>query len=488
MARRRTGFRYLLIAVLVLIVLGAAGGSIFWWKFLKSQSQDFADDQARFTYGSLGSELTVGMPYPIFMILPRVFPDLVEKYAKQGYGPAKPGWGGYTAFGLAWEPGHRLPAGLSIKRLGYERVTANCALCHTASYRLSADAEPVFVTGGPGHTVNIQALLRFLFAAVHDRRFTAARLLPEIAVHFPLDWLDWQIYSFILIPKMKAALLLAEHELGWMEQKPAWGPGRDDAFNLPKFILLQQHWDDSVSNTDFPALWQMADRDRTLLHAGGEAKTVYAVTATSAFGAGSLPDAEFRRRNEWIVGFLRTLPAPKYPVSIDATRAQHGATLFQAQCASCHSAGGARTGTVVPLAEIGTDPAHVRAWTEGDARRMNALTGALGMDGATLQAASGYVAKPLVGVWLLGPYLHNGSVPTLADLLMPPAQRPAVFYRGYDVLDQEQVGFVSTGSAAQAVGFRYDTTLPGNGNGGHTYGSDLSPDDRRDLLEFLKTL
>ena len=70
------------------------------------------------------------------MILPRVFPDLVAKYATEGYGPKKPGFGGYGAFGLAWEEGQRLPFGLSIKRLGYERVTINCALCHTASYRL----------------------------------------------------------------------------------------------------------------------------------------------------------------------------------------------------------------------------------------------------------------------------------------------------------------------------------------------------------------
>jgi hypothetical protein len=63
-----------------------------------------------------------------------------------------------------------------------------------------------------------------------------------------------------------------------------------------------------------------------------------------------------------------------------------------------------------------------------------------------------------------------------------------VFYRGYDVLDQERVGFVATGPAAEAGGFRHDTTLRGNGNGGHTYGTDLDPDDRRALIEFLKTL
>ena len=146
--------------------------------------------RARFHYGSLGGELVAGIPYPIFMILPRVFPDLVERYATEGYGPEKPGYGGYGAFGLAWEEGERLPVGLSIKRLGQERVSLNCALCHTASYRLTPDAPPQFAVGGPAHTLNLQGLLRFLIAASHDRRFTAARLMPEIALHFPLDAID----------------------------------------------------------------------------------------------------------------------------------------------------------------------------------------------------------------------------------------------------------------------------------------------------------
>src|SRR6185369_17022914 len=129
----------------------------------------------------------------------------------------RPGWGGYGAFGLAWEQGERLPVGFSIRRMGFDRVTANCALCHTATYRLAAQSDPVAVAGGPGHTVNVQGLLRFLFAAAEDRRFNAARILPEIMVHFPLDWIDRQIYAFILIPKLRLALRLGERQLGWMD-------------------------------------------------------------------------------------------------------------------------------------------------------------------------------------------------------------------------------------------------------------------------------
>ena len=85
-------------------------------------------------------------------------------------------------------------------------------------------------------------------------------------------------------------------------------------------------------------------------------------------------------------------------------------------------------------------------------------------------------------------YLHNGSVPTMRDLLKPPDQRPKVFYRGYDVYDYQNVGFVSTGTDAEKAGVAYDTTLKGNGNGGHVYGTTLGPTDVDALVEYMKTL
>jgi hypothetical protein len=148
---------------------------------------------------------------------------------------------------------------------------------------------------------------------------------------------------------------------------------------------------------------------------------------------------------------------------------------------------GSRMGQAIPLPEIGTDPEHIRTFSQSDAARMNTVTNLLGAPAATLQRAEGYIARPLIGVWLLAPYLHNGSVPTLADLLSPPSQRPKVFYRGVDLVDQQNVGFIATGPLAEAEGFRFDTALIGNGNGGHVYGTDLPVPDKAALLEFLKT-
>jgi hypothetical protein len=84
--------------------------------------------------------------------------------------------------------------------------------------------------------------------------------------------------------------------------------------------------------------------------------------------------------------------------------------------------------------------------------------------------------------------LHNGSVPSLRDLLKPAAERPKVFYRGYDVYDPVNVGFVTEGEEAQRVGTRYDVGERASGNQGHEYGTDLSAKEKDALIEYLKTL
>ena len=95
---------------------------------------------------------------------------------------------------------------------------------------------------------------------------------------------------------------------------------------------------------------------------------------------------------------------------------------------------------------------------------------------------------PLDGLWLRAPYLHNGSVPFLGELLEPPERRTPVFYRGLDVYDPVRMGFVSAGPDAERRGTRYDTSVIGNSNQGHLWGTELAPDQKRALVEYLKLL
>lgn len=97
-----------------------------------------------------------------------------------------------------------------------------------------------------------------------------------------------------------------------------------------------------------------------------------------------------------------------------------------------------------------------------------------------------YAARPLYGIWAAAPYLHNGSVPTLYDLLLLPAQRPKIFALGERDYDPVKLGF-DVGKACRAKDCGIDTRRVGDGNGGHIWGTDLAEPDRMALLEYLKT-
>src|SRR5262249_5964841 len=147
-----------------------------------------------------------------------------------------------------------------------------------------------------------------------------------------------------------------------------------------------------------------------------------------------------------------TVKPPKYPLPVDSSLAATGASVFQTECAKCHAPGGERTGKLIPVAEIGTDPHRVRMWTAASAAAYNAKTSSYSWKFSNFRSTDGYSSVLLDGLWMRAPYLHNGSVPTLDDLLKPAASRPTMFWRGYDLFDPVGVGFVTTGEAARRVG------------------------------------
>jgi hypothetical protein len=105
----------------------------------------------------------------------------------------------------------------------------------------------------------------------------------------------------------------------------------------------------------------------------------------------------------------------------------------------------------------------------------------------------GYKFRPLTGIWATAPYLHNGSVPTLYDLLLPPSDRPKSFYVGTREFDPVKVGFKTEQSAENSFLFRvFDDQgkpIQGNLNSGHEYNNaGLSEADREALVEYMKGL
>lgn len=104
-----------------------------------------------------------------------------------------------------------------------------------------------------------------------------------------------------------------------------------------------------------------------------------------------------------------------------------------------------------------------------------------------------YKAGPLAGIWATAPFLHNGSVPTLYDLLSPEAERPATFLVGSTRFDPVKVGFLSAAddftAEERASLFHFDTSRPGNANLGHNYPKEpLADEDKFALIDYIKTL
>jgi mono/diheme cytochrome c family protein len=475
--------------VVVLLALSVLGGVFVYDHFFRTRTPVFASDEEHFLFGSIGTEEDTGIPYWLWLVLPRLFPE---------YLPAP---GGYASLGVLSKEGNEMPVGFSKVTIGYERVGTNCAVCHTASVRLRPDDPPVIVPAAPAHELAMPQYLRFLFACASDPRFTPDTILYEIAKNYRLPIADRLIYRFILIPSAKRNLLRLKAQYSWTSDQTETGRGRIDLANLVKFGLLGQPIDRTVGNADMPPVWNLsAHAGRSYLWDGSNTNLQELIVASAiAAGAGTkwvdrdvagwnTTDPHAMSSLRRVQQYLSTATPPAYPLPIDRPRTVLGASLFARECGACHSPTGTRTGTVIPIAEVGTDAHRLAAWTPASAPAYNAYGSGHAWQFSHFRASAGYVAVPLDGLWLRAPYLHNGSVPTLDDLLNPPASRPVFFWRGYNVYDAHRVGFMTIGNDAQREGTAFDTRQPGNGNAGHAYGTSLSPDEKGALLEYLKTL
>lgn len=99
-----------------------------------------------------------------------------------------------------------------------------------------------------------------------------------------------------------------------------------------------------------------------------------------------------------------------------------------------------------------------------------------------------YKARPLDGIAFTAPFGHNGAWPTLRDVLEAPAARPRSFVVRPGSFDPAKVGLDTRPAQLGEELFVFDTAKPGNGAGGHTYGTGLAPADKAALLEYLKSI
>jgi len=488
--------RWIGIIAILLIVVAVVASAYFVVRFSVDRPVDYASDEDHFKYGSLGSEHEFGVPYWIWKALPELFADKL---------PGK----GWESLGFVFEKGKDLPIGMSQRRyLGLDLVWLNCAFCHAGTVRETPESERQVYAAMPANTFDFRAFTRFLFATGEDRRFTPQEILLQIKTirareklgDLPL--LDRLILRFYGIYYMRERILTLRGRLNFIREEPEWGPGRVDTFNPLKayfnFPIDKLPKEERIGTTDFPSIWNQGQREelKMELHWDGNNVSLEERNRSAAMGAGVTPPTADRPRMKRVADWLRKLLSPAYPFAIDEARAAQGVPIYKKYCADCHGADGKNfsgkyAGKVTPIEEIGTDRRRLDSYTYDVAVNQNTIFAGYGDERFShFRKTFGYANSPLDGLWLRAPYLHNGSVPTLRDLLEPADKRPKAFYRGYDVYDQKKVGFVSDVKEEKGKNyFLYDTKEPGNSNKGHEgarYGTQLSSAEKEAVVEYLK--
>ena len=490
-----------------------------------------AEDRQLFLHGSMSTEV---IPERVLRAFVATYPNMFPR-------------ADLSHFGLIPDPDFGWPLGISRREVphlgGLSSVGVNCAACHLGEVVPEGGGAPIRVIGMASHfdaealfnsvlvatflTPEPRAMRRFLSAYLADgggdaeaERLLAAswdrqpsRIAAAIAADpfgakgvaagslHPLapadlaldraglergaDLLRTVTALIRLFHNMRAALHVPDRPPSALP--PASGPGRNDAFGLLSAALFAAP--QPYAPVKFGMVWNL--ELRRWVHWDGNTQSPIGRNLLAALGLGApllgtrgvLDLALIQRQTE----LSERIRAPRYPFRIDRAAAARGAPLFAARCAACHAGAESDLRLHAPDA-VGTDPTRARAFSQAQADRFNGLLGKIETPGYRVPAEPGlrgtqkYWAPSLAGVWARSPYLHNGSVRTLDELLGPPAARAPTFRRGSRFFDEARVGYADEGH------YVLDTRTPGNAATGHDYGTALSPEARRDLIEYLKSL
>jgi hypothetical protein len=415
-----------------------------------------------------------------------------------------------------------------------DAVNLGCATCHTGLV-YGADGRPTSTAwvGLPNTSINLeaygQAAYLALGSAVRDQgafRARIAELFPEMGRSERLT------LRFLLLPRVARRI----DELRAEGLGPApfsnGGAGRTNGvaalrrmLGMPAGVLTGH------AEVGFTSIPDLANRGlRTSLLYDGIYAPPGATRHDVETRADAVTDAHLDSLADIVAFFTvstmgvspdvgeRAIPAmrpvvrwlgksytsPPFPGPIDSTRMRAGEKVYASRCAKCHGIYGNGTprrlltfpNALIEQEVMGTDSAR---WAMVDSGLVDRLTGSAYGSHMRSARTGGYVAPILSGLWATAPYLHNGSIPTLWQLLTP-VERPTRFLVGGHALDFQQVGIAGVrwtddtwrypaGYVPWSIPELYDTRAPGLSNRGHERPSmGLSDPEKWALIEYLKTL
>ncbi len=469
----------------------------------------------------------IGMPLILLKLFEDVVPDkfssqwaaelgLLPTEAKDEFASQK------NTLGLPYGFGWATNTGLTVAAL-------TCGACHTGG--VMVDGKLRYVMGAPNTRFNPAALREKFYEVVNDPKFTLENVKAALG-RKSRGWLypndpARETYESLLIgfayDKVHHGVLDAEAKLRAGSLTNAYKndkdllingvPGQVDIFGVGGASLtptaffeprnaskLTKFLSTAPAYADYPSVWNSNAKARPRGQWDGFITEPLLRNLASAVGNIGEPSAVDFKNAQVVTKFLGGLPSAAYPFVDDTpsgTLVSTGRTIYERSCSSCHDS----RGTVYPAGDVGTDLTRAVGVTPGmrlalrDAIEASCKDKSLpecskaSADRSVLGASGGYLAGPLDGIWARAPYLHNGSVPTLRQLLIE-KERPATFFRGNYNYDRTGVGFEwSSGTA------RYDTKRLGQSNQGHSGALFNGPYDfandeasTQALLAYLKTL
>ena len=461
----------LVLPTLGLIALGLYIGLVL----MEDEPVVYADIEEHFKYGSTGGERESG------------FPLLDVPGAAAGV-CAPPAGAGYASLGLIYEPGRDLPVGMSMRNhMGIDRTFLNCAVCHASTVRDTPAATPRIYPGHAREHASTSWGSRDLsslapedaqFHGVHRSRERGGccRARPGPRPHRPLRRLSGRGLAHARAPADAARPLRVRRG-----RQTDVGAGPRRHLQRRRRCCSTFRWTSSAAEELDGAGGLSVDLEPAAAqghaaalgrqqHDGRGAQQERGVRHRHHAADASISQAIGRIEN-WLLD-ARAADAIRIPIDAMLARGARRSTRSTARHVTARTASDF-SGDERRQGDADRRDRHRR-------RRLDSYTLRAGRESVDalrrlsawrfqhFRKTFGYANMPLDGLWLRAPYLHNGSVPTLRDLLEPAAKRPATFYRGYDVYDPVNVGFVS--NVAEDGGrklFRYDTAVPGNSNAGH---------------------
>jgi len=364
---------------------------------------------------------------------------------------------------------------------GVDIVVPNCLQCHaqmfdgklyvglgnsTVDFSASAQADKMYIKAATG-------VMKLFSPNQYEAASASVRALKNV-----MPYLQTEVQGVNAADRLAA--ILAAH------RNPETLTWSDSALlNIPNQVIP----------SDVPAWWLLKKKNAMFYNGFGRGDFATFLMLSNLLTVKDTVEAqEVSAHFGDVFAFIKSIQPPKYPYPVNTQLAAQGKQVFITTCSRCHGDYGDENkypNLLIPESIIQTDSLLFKANYQNPqfVDWFNKSWYAKGEHAAKLEPYNGYVAPPLDGIWVTAPYLHNGSVPTLAALLNSKL-RPAYWQRDFKhpQYDYDNIGWKYETKQQADNKKTYNTSLPGYGNYGHTFGDALSEENRKALIEYLKTL